>query len=570
MTMPDLRTRTARVKKAIEEGAYVRAKDEAFVTLQGELRHTGWLFDMRRVVLHADMLDDISALFWNLFGENKNIQIGTIETAGIPLLIGFLAHSKMYTGADVSGFYIRKSRKKNGLMKLVEGEVQKGKDIVLVDDLMNSGKSFMRQVETVESLGGHVKAIWMLIRFRDPEYYEYFNKKGIAVHSLFELNDFTDTLGTANLLPEEPPHRPAQHFDVVWKFEVANPSYHHVVPKSDPVLDNERVYIGSDQGEFLALNQIDGSIAWSHTISLHRKGKGIFSSPALCEGTVYFGGYDGNVYALDSKTGKRKWLSSEGDWVGSSPSLAPDLGMLFVGLEFGLWRKRGGIVALDMKTGRKIWGYYEMPCFTHSSPLYIKKHGQVVIGSNDGTVYLFDAKAGTLLWKFATGVLSDSELDSGFSRFDIKESFAYDAKRDLIVFGNYDGKVFFVDRKTGLERGHFTAGFGFYSTPVIYENTVIVTSLDKHVYCVDLDTFREKWRWYAGARIFATPVIIEGSLYVGANTGVLAELDPETGSERSSFLVTERITNKVVYNPKTQRFFLPTFANELYCLKRKV
>ena len=388
------------------------------------------------------------------------------------------------------------------------------------------------------------------------------------MHSLFEPDDFTKTLDIQNLTKKDPPPPPSHIFRSLWKFSSPNPSYHYVVAKSDPVIDDERLYVGSDIGVMYALNQSDGSVAWSYKIGSHAKGKGIFSSPALHDGAVFFGGYDGNIYALNSKTGKKKWVSFEADWVGSSPALAPDLNRLFIGLEYGLWRKRGGIAALDMQTGKTLWAYRDMPCYTHSSPLYIQRHKQVVVGSNDGAAYLFDAHNGKLIWKYETGQLSEGELNSGFSPYDIKESFAYDEKRDLIIFGNVSGLLCFIDRKTGKLVSSFKAEYGFYSTPVIYKDTVLASSVDKNLYCIDLDTFQEKWRWETGARIFATPTIIDDSLYIGANTGRLTELDPATGKEKTSVTFSERVTNKAAYNPTTRRFFVPTYANEIYCLEK--
>ena len=159
-------------------------------------------------------------------------------------------------------------------------------------------------------------------------------------------------------------------------------------------------------------------------------------------------------------------------------------------------------------------------------------------------------------------------MSSGYSGFDIKGSFAYDPKRDLIIFGDYKKTIHFIDRKTGKERGTFEAEFGFYSTPAIYAGAVFASSLDKNLYCIDLDTYQEKWRWNAGARIFATPIIVDDSVYIGANTGRFTELDAATGAERSFITLTERITGKAAYNPATKMFFVPTYANEIYCLPR--
>lgn len=556
-----------RLHQAIASRAFVPGSDATIIGLNRTEQRNGWLFDLRRITLDATVLEDVGTFFWKTFEADYPFQIAGMETAAIPLVASLVTQlSERFACTDMSGFYMRKSRKKTGLTRMIEGDIKLNRPIVLVDDLMNTGKSLIRQVEVIESLGGTVRAVWVLLRFRDVEAYEYFTKRNITVHSVFSLNDFSPSLGVKNLVPAAP--RPQVHpYHILWKFSGDRPSYYYVVPKSSPALDEERVFMGTDDGIMWALNQKDGSVAWSYKIASFPLGKGIFSSSVVLDGVVYFGAYDGALYALDAQTGKRRWLYLDADWIGSSPALAPELGLLFIGLEFGLWRKRGGIAAIDMTSGKRQWWYHEMPCLTHSSPLYIKKYQQVVIGSNDGACYLFDAKNGKLIWKCQTGTLTERDLSRGFSAHDIKGSFVYDEKRDLIIFGTLHGSLFFLKRRTGEIAFEYKADFGFYSSPVLHKRTILASSLDKHLYCIDLDTFILKWKWDAGARIFATPRIINDSVYIGANTGRLTELDPETGKERSFITLTERITNPPAYNPHTKRFFVPTFANELYCLE---
>ena len=557
-----------KIRHAITSRVFVPAHKENIAHHKtGGIKEKGWIFDFRRVILEPEILTAIVHSFWNMYRDADKIQIGGLESASLPLIgaLAIVGHNEYEK--DVTGFFIRKSRKRDGLMRMIEGTVHKERPIVLVDDAMNSAKTFIRQIEVLEELGYKIDAVWSILRFRDTEYYEYFHEKGIRVESLFCLDDFSDSLEVKNVKARVPVKIDIP-YKVIWKFASDNPSYFLVVPKSDPTLDEKKVYFGSDSGVFWARMQEDGALAWSRKVGFHPKGKGIFSSPIVSSGVVYFGAYDGNVYALDTKTGKPRWIFFEADWIGSSPALSKDLGLLFVGLEFGLIKKRGGIAAIDIETGKKKW-QYDMPMYTHSSPLYIEETKQVVIGSNDGSAYLFNAKDGTLIWKFETGTYSEEELVKGFSQYDIKESFAYDKKHDYIIFGNIEGMLYVLERKTGKEVFSFKAEFGFYSTPLIYKNKVYASSIDKHVYCIDLDTFELKWKWSAGARIFASPVEIEGSIYIGANTGRLTELDPETGKELSFLIVPERITNRPAYNPKTKRFFVPTFANEIYCLEKK-
>jgi outer membrane protein assembly factor BamB len=557
------------LKKHITEHVFIRNKDQQIGVSEDP---ETWIFDFRQILLRGDTANLIADIFHEKFKDRYPFQLCALEVAGIPLVTSLM--NKFYFNGhdDISAFFVRKSRKKDGLMRMIEGEIQEKKKIVLVDDVMNQGNSFWRQVEVVEALGHKVDCVWSILRYRDIDYYKRFHERGIKVESLFCLNDFTDTVGNdvQNLL-EKTPEPPRMPFEVKWVFQSENPSLNWVVSKSQPVIDKEKIYFGSDNRTFWAINQKDGSVAWEYQVGRGSKKKSIFSNPALYKDMVIFGSYDGNVYALDVHTGKRKWICFEADWVGSSPAVAQDLGMVFVGLEFGLIRRHGGIIALNADTGEKIWGDYSHPALTHCSPLYLTNHKQVVIGSNDGTVRLYNAKDGKKIWEFTTlgGTEYDDTKDAGFGKGDTKESFAYDQKHDYLVFGSVDGFLYILERKTGNPVYHYQCEFGIWSTPYIYKNRVYFTSADKHVRCIDLDSFELIFaKNQDNTRIFSTPTVINDRLYIGTNAARLHELDPETGKSLGYFQALERITNTLVHNEETDTYFLPTYANEIICLKR--
>lgn len=562
-------TRKEELKKLIVERCLVLNKDEQIDTFTDP---DAWLFDFRRILLNGASSDLIAEYFYAEFKDKYPFQLGTLEIAGVPLVTSLM--NKFYEKGhhDVNAFFIRKSRKKSGVFRMIEGTLDETKKIILVDDIMNSGNSFWRQIEVLEQLEYKVDTVWSLLRFRDHSAYKRFQNRGINVQSVLELDDLTESTSSRirNIVAKNP-KLPAMPFTPLWRFTPPNPSYMWVLPKSQPVIDDEKLYYGTDDQIFYALNQSDGSIAWSFKTGTGGNKKSIFSSPALHDNTVFFGSYDGNVYALDAQTGKQKWMYYEADWVGSSPVVAPDLGLVFIGLEFGLVRKRGGIVALDIKTGKRTWCDFNHPSLTHGSPHYITTKQQVAIGSNDGVVRLYDAKTGDLKWKFTTfgGADYDSDADRGFGKGDIKESLAYDVVHDYLVFGSLDGFLYVLNRRTGHLVHHVKTDASIFGTPYIYKKYVYFTSLDKNIRCLDLDTFELIFEKSLDlTRIFAGPTVINDRLYVGTNAARLHELDPLTGDVRAYFQALERITNHVVYNSKTNRFFLPTYANEIIALTR--
>jgi outer membrane protein assembly factor BamB len=79
----------------------------------------------------------------------------------------------------------------------------------------------------------------------------------------------------------------------IWQYDVGSPVY------SSPSIADGLLYIGEYGGSsVLALNLMDGSVAWSHPIEY------VFASPAIANGVLYVGGYDQVLYAFGSPDNK--------------------------------------------------------------------------------------------------------------------------------------------------------------------------------------------------------------------------------------------------------------------------
>lgn len=535
-------------KKVIEKEVFVNASSETRITHVNKAGNTqmNWLFDFRAVMLRSEWLNSYAEIFWSHFAHKYPFQVGGMETAGIPLVAAIVMKGHELK-MPVNGFYIRKSRKKQGLMKQIEGTLN-NESVILVDDLINSGGSIFKQILLLEKAGVSVSDVSTILSLRDKKSYQELKVRNIQLHSMFDATDFgLPFITNPKLLPEK-------NFETVWIKNLPAPSLEFVIQKSAPVLDSKNLYIGSDSGVFYALNQQSGDTIWSFNIEKYPYGKGIFSTPALHKNNVYFGAYDGNVYALDKHTGALNWKYSETDWIGSSPALAPNIGLLFIGLEFGLWRKRGGLVALDLKTGKRIW-IQRHPSLTHASPLYIKEEGLVTVGSNNGIIYAYQAENGLSKWEFQTLA-------------DIKTRPAYDPKRRLVLVPSMDGFLYALDAVKGTLVWSFKTGGGIYSNPLIHNDRVLVASLDKSLYAINLDTGKLEAEFATNGRIFSSPICDDkGSVWIGSNDGKLYELEFPTLKKLSSYQTVERIVNAIAYNKESGHLFVPTIAGEIYCLK---
>jgi len=135
------------LKKIIEEKVFTTKTQQKIISPGGG--EDLWLLDFRSVLLRPDVLNLVSDIFWEKMGHQHPFQVGGMESASIPFITAVVLNGAR-RGLQVNGFYIRKSRKKEGLMKIVEGDLNDDK-VVLLDDLINSGRSFIKQVEVIVS-----------------------------------------------------------------------------------------------------------------------------------------------------------------------------------------------------------------------------------------------------------------------------------------------------------------------------------------------------------------------------------------------------------------------------------
>ena len=533
---------------AIRERAIVRGENQRLISPNGGSNR--WLIDMRRLFMDAKLLDACAQLFWETCGHAMPFQVGGMEVAAIPLLSAILDKT-VERGTPVNGFIVRKERKTYGTGGLIEGALTDA-PIVIVDDALNSGTS-MEKIRVV--LEGEKRAIalaFVLIDYRSAKGEAWRVRHGIPFSSLFRLADF----GLAVDKPE-PPHTAV--FKNTWNFAAPDPNFFHRVPKSFPATDGKRVYFGSDCGIFWCLHARDGSVAWTFRVNA-RGHKNLWSTPALHCCKVYFGSYDGNVYCLDAETGAEVWRFTGADWVGSSPALAPELGLLFIGLEFAVEGKRGSIVALRMENGEKIWEHMTKR-YTHASPAYWPEKQLVACGSNDNEMFLFDARSGAMRWRFGT-------RPEGDEKGSIRHAPAFDIKRGHLVTGCADGRIYIIDVETGKEVWSVQTDNSIYTVPLVVGDTAFVGSTDKYLYVLDLERRNVKKKLYAGSKIFGPPRLLQGRVYFGACNGMVYELDPASAEITGTHQLPDAITNALTYNAETGDFYALTYVNQLFAFAR--
>jgi outer membrane protein assembly factor BamB/orotate phosphoribosyltransferase len=536
------------ISSAIRERAILHAANQRLISAQG--KSNKWLIDTRRLFMDATTLDAAAELFWQECAGRMPFQVGAMEVAGIPLLSAILMKS-LSLGTPVNGFIVRKERKTYGTGSLIEGALT-GDPILIVDDILNSGSSLEKARVVLEHERRTIASVFVLIDYESPDGKLWRERHGIPVVAPFQLGEF-------GLSVERPQPRPIAVFLNKWRFAAPDPNFFYRVPKSFPTTDGKRVYFGSDCGIFWCLDARTGSPVWSFRVNGPGH-KNLWSSPAIHDGKVYFGSYDGNVYCLEAETGAEVWRYIGAEWVGSSPALAPELGLLFIGLEFAVEGKRGSIAALRLEDGEKVWEHMTKR-YTHASPAYWPERQLVACGSNDNEMFLFDARSGAMRWRFETS-------GTGSAKGSIRHAPAFDAKRGHLVTGCANGRIYIIDVETGKEVWSVPTDNTIYTVPLVLDDKAYVGSTDKHLYVLDLERRVVKTRIFAASKVFGPPRLLEGKIYFGACNGMVYEIDPATDEVTGTHQLPDAVTNALAYNAETQDFYALTYVNELFAFAR--
>ncbi|MFH1068162.1 MAG: PQQ-binding-like beta-propeller repeat protein [Candidatus Glassbacteria bacterium] len=319
---------------------------------------------------------------------------------------------------------------------------------------------------------------------------------------------------------------------VKWQFRTGNRIY------SSPTLAGGTVYFGGEDSCLYAIDRSNGKLRWRF-----RTGGAVASTPAVEGNRVYFGSADGNFYALDAPSGKPVWSFKTGgerrfgaiglfgmqpadqmiadtwDFYLSSPAVYKR--MVYFGGGDGV------LHALDRDSGRERWRF-QTGGVVHSSPAV--DNGLIYIGSWDACLYALKADTGDLVWKFKTGEDEKFHLMTGIQSSPVVAG-------GLVLVGARDANLYALEAKTGKEVWKFSPSpTWIVSSPAVSDSLVYFSTSDSHkLYALELRNGRQVFEFEASLFVFSSPALTEHTAVFGCFNGYLYALDCLTGRQLWAF-----------------------------------
>jgi orotate phosphoribosyltransferase len=133
--------------------------------------------------------------------QKESIQVDTVAgvaTAGIP-------HATSLANlVQLPLIYVRSSPKEHGMKNQVEGILKPGQAVVVVEDLISTGGSALKAVDTVREAGGVVEHCFGIFGYGFPEAKERFEKSQCWLHTLLDLDSLLQmAVREGHISPEE-------------------------------------------------------------------------------------------------------------------------------------------------------------------------------------------------------------------------------------------------------------------------------------------------------------------------------------------------------------------------------
>lgn len=309
-----------------------------------------------------------------------------------------------------------------------------------------------------------------------------------------------------------------------------------------PVVTRDLVVFGTHDGVVIASRVEDGSPVWTASI-----GGCIASSPVAWRNLVIVGwaspapcgrgkGTVGGIVALDLATGRIAWRFRTGN-VESSPAVVDDV------LFFSAYTSRSlsTVYAVALGERRRVLWTHSLPTKVASSPSLWR--GTVYVSAYDRRLYAFESSTGRVRWQ--TSAFSEEPevrlllgVRSLVTRSSWTEGGYY--ATPAIAYGHafagvIDGVFSAFDARSGAHRWSRRLKGSIYGSAAVWKHLVYVGTTSGRFYALDAHDGSVRWRFDLAGKILGSPTVTNGRVYVSSTARETVVLDAKTGAFRWRF-----------------------------------
>lgn len=146
-------------------------------------KKSDYYIDMKKAITDPNILKTIAELI------NQSIVGDNIDKVAGPALGAVPIATAVSLQSNIPLLMIRKEKKDYGTSKLIEGELNKGDSVIVVEDVTTTGGSLIKAINAIQENGGIVKKAFVVVD-REEGAVHKFKKENILFEPLISVNEF--------------------------------------------------------------------------------------------------------------------------------------------------------------------------------------------------------------------------------------------------------------------------------------------------------------------------------------------------------------------------------------------
>lgn len=172
-----------RLKQIIKDRSILKG---SFTLSSGE--QSSYYVDARLTTLDPEGVNIISKILLNEILKDPGITTAGGPTLGADPIVGSLISLSWELGFPLNGFIVRKKNKEHGTSRLIEGNLKKGDQVAMLEDVITSGGSVLSAIEAAEDSGGIVKKVLCVVD-REQGAGDLLSERGYEYYSIFSISE---------------------------------------------------------------------------------------------------------------------------------------------------------------------------------------------------------------------------------------------------------------------------------------------------------------------------------------------------------------------------------------------
>jgi len=172
-----------KLKQILIKNSILRGK---FILSSG--KESNYYIDARMTTLDPEGVYLIGKIFLDSIMKIPDIQAVGGPSIGADPIVGSLISQSHQSGHPLRGFLVREEGKGHGTQKLIEGNLIKGDNVAIVEDVATTGDSIIRAIKAVENAGASVKKVLVIVD-RDEGAKNDIEEMGYDFFSIFSIEE---------------------------------------------------------------------------------------------------------------------------------------------------------------------------------------------------------------------------------------------------------------------------------------------------------------------------------------------------------------------------------------------